>query len=121
MHRLLICRVVEPVLDGLLTEQFVYVEPEAGADIPNPVDPGQVKIGKLLTNLGGLRPDRRKDEGGYRDQGAEQGQQGETAATGRGMRRSRKRTRGSRRKTMPAAKAMGSHMTRTDSATMSRT
>ncbi len=63
LHRLLIGRVVEPCLDGLLAEQFVDIEPEAGSDIPDPVDAGQIEIGKSLAELGRLLSDRRERPG----------------------------------------------------------
>ena len=76
LHGLLVGRVVEPVLDGLLAEKLVDVQTEAGTDSSHPVDPGQIQVRQLLPELGGLLPDCGEDQGPYRDHHADHGEKG---------------------------------------------
>ena len=64
-------------LDCLLAEQLVDVEPDAGADLSDPVDPGQIEIGQSLTEVGRLRSDGGEDEGTHGDHQTDHRQQGE--------------------------------------------
>ena len=81
LDRLLVGGIVEPVLDGLLSQQFLDVDSEACPDVPEPIDDLEVELRQLLPQFDRLFSDRREDQ---RDGGDDQRCQDEKREDGSG-------------------------------------